>query len=257
MRDRLLGTLALLVLLAAPVGAADARLPALRGFVTDEAGVLSPAERARLTAVIEGLRTRTGAEIAVVTVPTTAPLDDFSYAMRLAETWKPGHEKTDTGVVFLVATQDRKLRVLVGYGLEGILPDGLVGEIQDREVVPEFRAGRLGAGIVRGVEALATRIERGLAGEERPPAPRAKQAVPAWVVLLVILVVVAMLLYEARNNAHGFGGRRRRRGPIVWPGGFGGFGGGRGGFDGFGGGGGGFGGFGGGSFGGGGAGRSW
>jgi uncharacterized protein len=254
MRDRLLVALALLLLLAGPLRAADVRLPALRGYVTDEAGVLSPAERARLTAVIEGLRTRTGAEIAVVTVPTTAPLDDFSYAMRVAEAWKPGHEKRDTGVVFLVATQDRKLRVLVGYGLEGILPDGLVGAIQDREVVPEFRAGRVGAGIIRGVEALATRIERGLAGEELPPAPRAKQGVPAWVVLLVILVVVAMLLYEARNNAQGFGGRRRRRGPIVWPGGFGG---GRGGFDGFGGGGGGFGGFGGGSFGGGGAGRSW
>jgi len=254
MRDRLLGALALLVLLALPLRAADVRLPPLRGYVTDEAGALSAAERARLTSVIEGLRARTGAEIAVVVVPTTAPLDDFSYAMKLAEEWKPGNEK-DTGVVFLVATQDRKLRVLVGYGLEGILPDGLVGEIQDREVVPEFRAGRIGAGVVRGVEALATRIEHGLSGQEQPPAPRPKGVVPAWVVLLVILVVVAMMLYEARNGTtRGLRGRRRRRGPpIVWPGGFGG----GGGFDGFGGGGGGFGGFGGGSFGGGGAGRSW
>jgi uncharacterized protein len=253
MRSRLLGAIALAFALAPPLAAADARLPALRGYVTDEAGVLSSSERARLTAVIEGLRARTGAEIAVVTVATTAPLDDFSYAMRLAEAWKPGHQKTDTGVVFLVATQDRKLRVLVGYGLEGILPDGLVGEIQDREVVPEFRAGRVGTGIVRGVEALATRIERGLAGQEQPPAPQAKPGAPTWLVLLVILVVVAMMLYEARNNTRGLRGRRWR-GPIVWPGGFGGD---RGGFDGFGGGGGGFGGFGGGSFGGGGAGRSW
>jgi uncharacterized protein len=255
MREHLLSALALLVLLAVPLRAEDARLPALRGYVTDEAGVLSAAERARLTSVIEGLRARTGAEIAVVTVPTTAPLDDFSYAMKLADAWKPGNQKTDTGVVFLVATQDRKLRVLVGYGLEGILPDGLVGEIQDREVVPEFRAGRVGAGIVRGVEALATRIESGLEGEEQPPSPRAKGGAPAWVVLLVILVVVAMLLYEARNDdARGLRGRRWRRGPVIWPGGFGG---GGGSFDGFGGGGGGFGGFGGGSFGGGGAGRSW
>jgi uncharacterized protein len=254
MHSRLLGGIALALLLAPPLAADDVRLPTPRGFVTDEARVLSAAERDRLTAVIEGLRARTGAEIAVVIVPTTAPLDDFTYAMRIAEAWKPGHEKTDTGVVFLVATQDRKLRVLVGYGLEGILPDGLVGEIQDREVVPEFRAGRIGTGIVRGVEALATRIERGLAGQEQPPAPRAKGGVPAWVVLLVILVVVALMLYEARNNAQGLRGRRRWRGPpVIWPGGFGG----GGGFDGFGGGGGGFGGFGGGSFGGGGAGRSW
>ena len=254
MRERLLWALALLVLVAAPLRADDVRLPPLRGYVTDEAGVLSAAERARLTSVIEGLRARTGAEIAVVTVPTTAPLDDFSYAMKLADAWKPGNEKTDTGVVFLVATQDRKLRVLVGYGLEGILPDGLVGEIQDREIVPEFRAGRVGAGIVRGVEALAKRIESGLSGQEQPPPARAKGGVPAWMVLLVILVVVALMLYEARNDGQGLRGRRWRRGPVVWPGSFGGD---RGGFGGFGGGGGGFGGFGGGSFGGGGAGRSW
>jgi len=254
MRERLLWALALLVLVAAPLRADDVRLPPLRGYVTDEAGVLSAAERARLTSVIEGLRARTGAEIAVVTVPTTAPLDDFSYAMKLADAWKPGNEKTDTGVVFLVATQDRKLRVLVGYGLEGILPDGLVGEIQDREIVPEFRAGRVGAGIVRGVEALAKRIESGLSGQEQPPPARAKGGVPAWMVLLVILVVVAMMLYEARSDdARGLRGRRWRRGPVIWPGGFGG----GGNFDGFGGGGGGFGGFGGGSFGGGGAGGKW
>ncbi len=254
MRERVLGAIPLLLLLALPLAAADVQLPAPRGWLTDEAGVLSPAERARLGALIEGLRAKTGAEIAVVTVRTTAPLDDFSYAMRIAEAWKPGRKGRDTGVVFLVATEDRKLRVLVGYGLEGILPDGLVGQIQDREVVPEFRAGRVGAGIVRGVEALADRIERGLAGEEAPPEPRARSSVPASAVLLVILVVIALMLYQARN-AQRFRGRRRWRGaPIVWPGGFGGR---RGGFDGFGGGGGGFGGFGGGSFGGGGAGRSW
>jgi len=254
MRERLLGAIALVLLRVLPLGASDVQLPALRGFVTDAAGVLSAAEAARLTSVIEGLRARTGAEIAVVTVRTTAPLDDFSYAMRLAEAWKPGHAGTDTGVVFLIATEDRKLRVLVGYGLEGILPDGLVGEIEDREIVPEFRAGRTGSGIVRGVEALATRIERGLAGQEQPPPPRTKRSVPAWVVLLVILVVIILMLYEVRNDAQGLRGRRWRRPPIVWPGGFGGD---RGGFDGFGGGGGGFGGFGGGTFGGGGAGRSW
>src|SRR5439155_1414076 len=82
-------------------------------------------------------------------VDTTAPLDDFTYAMRIADAWKPGRKREDTGVVFLVATRDRKLRILVGYGLEGILPDGLVGEIEDREVVPAFRAGRIDEGVWR------------------------------------------------------------------------------------------------------------
>src|SRR5205809_5794069 len=125
--------LGLLLALALPAFAAEPRIPPPEGFVTDRAGVIPPATRERLTALLEELRQKTGAEIAVVTVPTTAPLDDFTYAMRIADAWKPGRKREDTGIVFLVAVEDRKLRVLTGYGLEGILPDGLVGEIEDRE----------------------------------------------------------------------------------------------------------------------------
>jgi uncharacterized protein len=230
--------------------AAEPTLPAPRGLVTDAAGVISPAVTGRLTRLLEELREKTGAEIVVVTVQTTAPLDDFSYAMRLADTWKPGRKGEDTGVVFLVAVGDRKLRVVVGYGLEGVLPDGLVGEIEDREVVPEFRAGRVDEGIWRGVAALAARIaaSRGveLSGvpRGRPPGPAAAP-LPSWVIVLAVLLFLALMLYQARARASGF-----RRGGFYPFGGFGGFGG-------YGGGGGGFGGFGGGSFGGGGAGRSW
>src|SRR5205814_758955 len=120
---------------AAPRPAAPP-VPVPVGYVTDLAHVIGPDVRARIERLNQELRGKTGAEIAVVTVETTAPLDDFTYAMRIADAWKPGRKGEDTGVVFLVATRDRKLRVLVGYGLEGILPDGLVGEIEDREVVP-------------------------------------------------------------------------------------------------------------------------
>jgi uncharacterized protein len=215
--------------------------------------VIDAATKARITRLAEELSDRTGAEIAVVTVDTTAPLDDFTYAMRIAEAWKPGRKGEDTGVVFLVAARDRKLRILVGYGLEGILPDGLVGEIEDREIVPAFRAGQVSEGIWRGVAALAARIAAargvtlgGLPQEhplERPPAPSAPRAFPAGLTLLFVLLLLAIVLYTASRP------RAFRRGGFF-P--FGGFGGG-----GFGGGGGGFGGFGGGSFGGGGAGRSW
>jgi uncharacterized protein len=250
MRERA-WAVAALFFLAAWAAAADPRLPALRGFVTDEAGVLSPEEEGRLTARIRALRERTGAEIAVVTVPTTAPLDDFTYAMRLADAWRPGRREDDTGLVLLLATEDRRLRVLTGYGLEGVLPDGAVGAIQDAVMVPALRAGRPGVALVRGVDALAERIERGLARGAEPAVPPPRRGVPAWVILLVVLVTIAFLMYEARSQT-GFVRGRRRRGIFLpggfaggrWPGGFGG-------------GGGGFGGFGGGRFGGGGAGRSW
>src|SRR5439155_2029394 len=161
-----------------------------QGYVTDLAHVIGPEVRARIERLNEELRDKTGAEIAVVTVDTTAPLDDFTYAMRLAEAWRPGRKGEDTGVVFLLAVRDRKLRILVGYGLEGILPDGLVGEIEDREVVPALRGGRVGDGVWRGVLALATRIaaargvQLGDAGQpvEAPPITR---TLPGSLFLLV------------------------------------------------------------------------
>src|SRR5436189_5270609 len=245
MRSGLALALGLLLVLALPALAAEPRIPAPEGFVTDRAGVIPPATRERLTALLEELKQKTGAEIAVVTVPTTAPLDDFTYAMRIADAWKPGRKREDTGIVFLVAVQERKLRVLVGYGLEGILPDGLVGEIEDREVVPAFRAGRVDDGVWQGVAAIASRIAeaRGVVLTGTPRRTPAAVPLPGWLVLLVILVFVALFLYQAST-----GPARLPPGGLSPAGPLGGFSGG------FGGGGGGFGGFGGGSFGGGGGG---
>src|SRR5207247_10355877 len=200
MRSGLALALGLLLVLALPALAAEPRIRAAGGFVTDRAGVIRPATRERLTALLEELKQKTGAEIAVVIVPTTAPLDDFTYAMRIADAWKPGRKREDTGIVFLVAVQDRKLRILTGYGLEGILPDGLVGEIEDREIVPAFRVGRMDEGIWRGVVALAGRIAAargvaltGVTGHPvQPPSPApglapSLDATPG--VLLVVLLI--------------------------------------------------------------------
>src|SRR5947208_14184214 len=244
-----------LLALALPAVAAEPRIPPPEGFVTDRAGVIPPATRERLVALLPELRQKAGAEIAVVTVPTTAPLDDFTYAMRIADAWKPGRKREDTGVVFLVAVQERKLRILTGYGLEGILPDGLVGEIEDREIVPAFRAGRMDEGIWRGVVALAGRVAaaRGveLTGVTSHPVhpPGSAPGLAPIVDAIPVVLLVVILIFFSLVLAYGGGPRLMygRRGGF-YSGGFGG---------GFGGGGGGFGGFGGGSFGGGGAGRGW
>jgi uncharacterized protein len=251
-RGALLAALLASVLAAPAAGEPPPSAP--QGFVTDLAGVVPPAVRTRITRLLEELEAKTGAEIAVVTVETTAPLDDFTYALRLADAWKPGRRGEDTGIVLLLAVRDRRLRILVGYGLEGVLPDGLVGEIQDREIVPELRAGRLDEGIWRGVVALAERIAaaRGIilggTPPPRPPAPLRAPGPGLLLALLLALVLLALVAHAARGPR---GLRPRRAGwyDPFWHGGFG-----RGGF---GGGGGGFGGFGGGRFGGGGAGRSW
>jgi uncharacterized protein len=243
---------------AARALAGEPAIPRPEGVVTDRAHVIAPDAAARIARLADELRQKTGAEIAVLTVDSTAPLDDFTYAMRVADAWRPGRKREDTGLLFLIVTKDRKLRVLTGYGLEGILPDGLVGAIEDEDVLPAFREGRVSDGIERGVRAFASRIAaaKGVSLETgppvrgvRPPEP-APEPLPLWLVLLVLLLFFGFFVYAASRAGPA---RRGRRG-VFFPGGFGGgdFGGG-----GFGGGGGGFGGFGGGGFGGGGAGRSW
>ncbi len=239
--------------------AAEPPVPTARGFVTDLAGVIPADAQRRMTRTIQALKDQTGSEIAVLTVPSTEPLDDFTYAMKVADTWKVGARGEDTGVLILVATQDRKLRILTGYGVEGVLPDGLVGRIQDREMLPAFRAGRIAEGLERGVTAIAARIIDGRAGKPPPHDARDGGISPLTLFLLMLLVFL-FLSWLSNQTSQAYGPRRRSR---RYPGGFGGggfgsgfplppggFGGGGGGFDGFGG-------FGGGGFGGGGAGRSW
>jgi uncharacterized protein len=184
--------------------------------------------------------------------------------MRLAEAWKPGAKGKDNGVVFLVSVADRKLFILTGYGIGGALPDGLVGEIRDRDIVPRFRAGDLPGGIRAGVERMAAIIAReyGVTLSGAPaPAERPHDALPPQIPPLLVLLVIVLFFLVLSSLLSGFDRRQRWRffgGPMWGGGGFGGggWGGGFGG-GGFGGSGGGFGGFGGGSFGGGGAGGSW
>ena len=256
---RRLAALGLVVLIATAAVAAEPVIPAPRGFVTDVAGALDPATVRRIDDLATELRDKTGAEIAVLTVETTAPLDDFSYAMRVVDTWRPGRKRDDTGLLVLLAVQDRKLRILTGYGLEGILPDGLVGQIEDEEMTPAFRAGHLPDGIERGVRAFAARI----AADKRvtltgvpPPRARPAQAPPSPFVMLILLFGLVGLVYLLVKFASYLPPSFWSGGGSYPRGGYGGWGGGGLG-GGFGGGGGGFGGFSGGGFGGGGAGRSW
>lgn len=248
-----------LILLFAPTWTSGEKppIPSPQGLVSDFAGVIDHATRQQLTRLLEELKAKTGAEIAVVTVDTTRPLTAFEYAMKIAEAWKPGAKDKDNGVVFLVATKDRQMFIATGYGVEGVLPDGKVGEIQDDYILPYFRQGDYARGILAGTQVMAHLIAREygiqLPGSQIPRAgPRVREEAPSTFDLFLFTLIVIALLVAAFTGTRRSRYSRFRGGPY-YPVGFGG-----GGFGGgFGGGGGGFGGFGGGGFGGGGAGRSW
>jgi len=246
--------------LSAPsVAAQEPHYPAPTGYVVDEAGLLTPETMTRLTAVCDELDTKTQCQIGVAIVRSIAPLEIEDYAVRLFEQWGVGSRTQDEGVLFVVAEQERRVRIEVGYGLEGILPDGRAGSILRSEVVPHLRENDWNAGVAGGVVALARLIaeDRGvtlasLEGEWVPEARAERKAQRRSAIAAIMPLLLAIFLISILS------GRRRRRGRAsLWPWiFFGGFGGGsfRGGGFGSGGfGGGGFGGFGGGSSGGGGA----
>lgn len=243
------------------LGALAQEIPAFQGYVSDYAQILSLQMQEKLTALLQELEQKTTAQIAVLTVKTTQPYDDFQYAVKVFDSWKIGQKGKDNGALFFVATEDRRVRIVTGYGLEGILPDGKVGAILDEFVLPEFREGRFDEGIYKGVWAVALVIAKDagieLTGEAPVDINRLPEA-PSPVALIIALIVIFFIVSFLMRRA-----RRTSRSTIPWwvwlasmgsgrssgRGSFGGFGGGfsRGGFGGFGGG----------RTGGGGAGRGW
>jgi uncharacterized protein len=293
----LVAMLALGLLAPLAVGAADAPkdglvpVPALTSAVTDQTGTLSASERQALESKLRDWEARTTNQLAVLIVPTTAPEPIEQYTLRVAEAWKIGQKGKDNGAILLVAKNDKRIRIEVGYGLEGVLTDITSRRIIAENIAPVFSKGNFAAGINAGVDRI---IEVVGAGEPLPALTPQRRTAPArhfdfgtmLIVLLVAVPVLGSVLRSVFGKVGGsllgggivgaiawfvasslliagvaavvgfivmlFSGISGRGGPGIFiPGGGGGFGGG-----GFGGGGGGFSG-GGGSFGGGGASGGW
>jgi uncharacterized protein len=171
------------VLVASSISALE--VPYLSGRVMDTAGLLDPAAVERLTGQLRVLEEETGAQVAVLTIPSLEgdALEDFS--LRVVETWKLGRADIDDGVLILIARDDRKMRIEVGYGLEGTLTDAQSGRIIDRIMAPRFRAGDFDGGVEGAVEAVSAAIR----GEELTlpqPQPRQTGFDPAGLIVFFI-----------------------------------------------------------------------
>jgi uncharacterized protein len=161
-------TFLLALLLCWPLAAsADVAVPTLSGRVVDQTGTLSSDDIATLTQRLKDLETRKGSQVAVLIVPTTQPETIEQFSIRVAEAWKIGRRKIDDGALLVVAKNDHKLRIEVGYGLEGALTDVTARRIIDEIIVPHFKTGDFTGGISAGVD----RIIRIIDGEPLP-APR-------------------------------------------------------------------------------------
>jgi uncharacterized protein len=145
---------------------ADVAVPPLSGRVVDQTGTLSGDAVASLTQTLKDFEARKGSQIAVLIVPTTAPETIEQYSIRVAEAWKIGRKKVDDGAILLVAKNDHKLRIEVGYGLEGALTDVTAQRIIDETITPKFKSGDFAGGISSGIDRII-----GVVDGEPLPAP--------------------------------------------------------------------------------------
>ncbi len=150
-------------------------IPPLTARVTDLTQTLAPAEAAALEAKLADWEARTSVQLVVLVVPTTQPEPIESYSLRVAEKWKIGRKGQDNGALFLIAKNDRKMRIEVGYGLEGTLTDVTARRIIAENVAPAFRENRFAAGIDAGVDRIIAVVAE---GKPLPP-PKAQERAEA------------------------------------------------------------------------------
>ncbi len=239
----------LIAFFCAPAWAAT-QYPALTGRVVDDAHVLTPDVQAQLTAKLAALQQSTSRQLVVVTLPSLNGRDIDDYGVGLLRAWGIGQKQTNNGALFIIVPSEHKVRVEVGYGLEGILTDALSGVILREAVLPKFRTGDMSGGIVAGTDALVDQLSADPSTAERKAA-QAEQAMQqdeapmrhgnpiGGIIPLIFLVFILFRIFRG-----GFGGGMGMLLPMIflgggmrggWGGGGGDFGGGGGGFSGGGG----------------------
>lgn len=177
-------------------------------YVQDYAHVLSPADEQKILRLGQELDNKTTAQIAVLTVDTLKgqPIEDFSLAV--LRSWGIGSREKNNGALFVIAVKDRQSRIEVGYGLEGILPDGLTGRIQDEAMIPYFKKGKYAAGIVNGYALTASIVAQehnvqleGITpyeggGKKQAAEQTADDEYPLWMQLLIAAGVIILLIID-------------------------------------------------------------
>jgi uncharacterized protein len=219
MPARWLALPALALLLFGSSALAQVAVPPLRAPVTDLTATLTPQQVATLDQQLRAFEAKKGGQIALLIVPTTRPETIEQYGIRVAEEWKLGRRGVNDGALLLVAKDDREVRIEVGYGLEGVLPDVLADRIIEQVIVPRFRSGDFFGGIDEGIKRMIALIE----GEPLPEPARGQRSQPSGdrlggvlpLLLLAVFVGSSML----RRMLGRFGGASATAGiaaALVW-----------------------------------------
>lgn len=221
---------------------ADRPFPKPRGLVNDFANVIPPAYKQKIVAITGELLQKTGTPVVVVTMPDIGGAEYNDYANRLYSAWGLGKKGEDKGILIFVTIKERKMRIETGYGVEGIIPDGLAGEIRDRYMIPYLKQDKFGQGLLNGTIAVAQIVAKDSGIELSGQAPVKKTPKRrSGLSFLPIILIIFFLVFSSRRRGGswllfplllmGMGGGGRY-GSGGFGGSFGGFGGGFGGFGG-------------------------
>ena len=177
---------------------AEIEVPPLKTRITDLSATLSQTQQTQLDATLRALETNKGSQIAILLVPTTTPETIEQYAIRVAEQWQLGRKGVDDGLLIVVALQDRTVRLEVGYGLEGVIPDAIAKRVISEIMLPYFRNNDYYTGLVAGVDRLARLIE----GEPLPE-PQQSRSTDESGNTLILLIVAAIILTGIMRSLFG------------------------------------------------------
>ena len=196
----------LFLLLFSFANAAELKLPDYHGFVNDFAGVIDRQTVQKVNSICSDLKKSTGAELAVVTVKNTSPLDSKTYAVKLLEKWGIGEKGKDNGVLFLISIEDRRVEIEVGYGLEGTITDAQAGEILDQYVIPSLKKSQTSEAVFLGAGAIAKKIGAGSVEREKPQTQTPATDGGFMYILIVIGIIVVISLVTRAGFSHFLGG---------------------------------------------------
>ena len=206
--------LAAVAALLPPPARAAANFPALSGRVVDQAQVLSAGERAALDGKLADLESKSGIQLVVATVASLDGEEIEPYANALFRAWKLGEANKNNGVLFLIAPKEHRVRIEVGYGLEGTLTDATSSLIIANAVAPRFKAGDYDGGVARGVDDIITVLTTDSADWQKKPELRA-EGDASFLDAIAPFLVLAFILFALYITRHGGGGGGGLLGNIL------------------------------------------
>ncbi len=195
---------------------AEIAIPPLKSRVTDLTHTLSTQESSQLEQQLAQFEASNGSQIALLIVPSTQPETIEQYAIRVADAWKLGRKGIDDGVLLLVAKNDRALRIEVGYGLEGILPDAVAKRIIEETIVPAFRQGQFFGGVQAGISQIIRVVQGESLPLPKPMTPGLNVILENSIPILVVFLVLGKVLQAMFGRMFGASVTGAIAGSIVW-----------------------------------------